>query len=244
MDCYLHQPMATPMTMTKRLGALIAFVAISMLTPRADAAVATAASFDDKVEHSAAIVMARCIKTESRMDTTGRWILTYSTFDVEKSIKGSTGQQITLVTPGGELNGIRQETIGVPAFQPGDENVLFLKNTKLGPTVLYFDQGAYGVRADDRGEKMITPIASNLVKVDAQSGKAAAVDDEPRTLASFDHAVRESMQNGPDRRMRMEALQARKTQQSSLWSVLAGNKLLVALAVVGAALATWQLLRR
>ena len=235
--------MANLITTTQRLGALIAFIVVSLSAPRAEAAIAAAATFDQKVDNAAAIIMGRCVKTESRFDPTGRWILTYSTFDVEKSIKGSTGQQVTLVVPGGEVNGIRQETIGVPTFQRGDENVLFLKNTSLGPTVLYFDQGAYGV-TNEGGEKMIAPVASNLVKVDPQSGKATAADDEPRTISAFDHAVRESIQSGPDRRMRMAAMRVQKKPQTSLWSILADNKLLVALALIGAALATWQLLRR
>lgn len=238
--------MATPMTMTKLLAALTVLIAVTLLTPRAEAAIAASATFDDKVDNAAAIIVGRCVKTESRFDPSGRWILTYSTFDVEKSIKGATGQQVTLVTPGGEVGGVRQETIGVPAFQPGDENVLFLKNTRLGPTVLYFDQGAYDVRPDERGEKLVAPIASNLVKVDPQTGKASATDDEPRTLSAFDRAVKDSIQSGPDRRMRMEALriQQRKAASSSFWAVVARNKLLVALALVGAALASWQLLRR
>ena len=116
------------MKMTTRLGVLLALTAgFTLSEPKAEAAIAASATFDEKVDNSAAIIMGRCIKTESRFDPTGRWILTYSTFDVEKSIKGATGSQVTLVTPGGEVNGVRQETIGVPAFQPGDENVLFLK---------------------------------------------------------------------------------------------------------------------
>ena len=219
-------------------------MAVSAVPTSAKASVAAAASFDQKVDNAAAIILGRCVKSESRFDPTGRWILTYSTFDVEKSIKGSTGQQVTLVTPGGEVGGIRQETVGVPAFEPGDENVLFIKNTRLGPTVLYFDQGTYDVRSDGRGEKMVAPIASNLVKVDQQSGTASATDDEPRTLSAFDRAVRESIQSGPDRRMRMEALRIQNKREKSLQALFVENKLLVALALIGAALATWQLLRR
>jgi hypothetical protein len=232
------------MAPNNRFLTAFALAAIALVASAADAAVASAASFDEKVDNAAAIILGRCIKTESRFDPTGRWIVTYSTFTVEKSFKGAAGSEITLVTPGGSVGSLHQSTIGVPEFRQGDENVVFVKNNRLGPTVLYFDQGAYEVRRE-RGERMIAPVPSSLVTVDTQRGLAVAPEGEPRTLQRFESDVRDSIRTMAERKQKMEAMPRPKAPQPpSLRSVLAANKLLLALALLGVALATWHVLRR
>lgn len=230
------------MTPNNRIAALALATVLSV--PAAHAAVAAAASFDDKVDNAAAIILGRCIKTESRMDPTGRWILTYSTFAVEKSMKGSAAGEVTLVTPGGTVGNLHQSTVGVPAFAPGEEHVVFVKNTRLGPTVLYFDQGAYDVRTDEHGERVIAPVLTNLVTVDTQRGMAVAPNDEPRTLRQFESAVGESLRSAAARRQRMEATPPMKARPSTIAQTLLQNKLLIVLALLGTLLAFWQLRRR
>jgi hypothetical protein len=232
------------MSPNNRLAALLALAAIAIAVPAAQAAIAQAASFDEKVDNAAAIILGKCVKTEARFDPTGRWIVTYATFAVEQSMKGNAAGQITIVTPGGSVNGIHQETIGIPVFREGDEHVVFLRNTRLGPTPLYFDQGTYNVAAGEHGEKLIVPMPSNVMHIDTQRAMAVAPADEPRTLDAFKRAVSDSM-NGTAKRMQMSAMSGTKAKpQKSIWSMLADNKLLVALALVGIAIATWQLMRR
>jgi hypothetical protein len=226
------------MTPNKLLIALALLVAV----PAAHAATAVAASFDEKVDNAAAIILGKCVKTESRFDPTGRWILTYSTFQVEQSMKGNVAGTITLVTPGGTVGDVHQSTIGIPAFREGDENVVFVKNTKLGPTVLYFDQGAYAVTSDG-GQKVVAPVASSLVKVDQQRG-VAVPGESPRSLRDFDSQVRESMRGSAGRAAQMEAVKLRPRKQTGIVDVLVRNKWIVAIAALGLALAAWQLFRR
>ena len=230
------------MTLRSRLAAVAA--AALLAVPAAHAAIATAASFDEKVDNAAAIVLGRCVKTESRFDPTGRWILTYSTFTVEKSMKGAAMGELTIVMPGGTVGKLHQSTVGVTPFREGDEHVLFVKNTRLGPTVLYFDQGAYDVRSDDRGERIVTPVPTNLVVVDTQRGMAAAPNDEPRTLNEFEGAVRQSLRTMMERKQKMSAVPPPHARPATLTDTLAENKLLLVLALFGIALAAWQLKRR
>src|SRR5213075_2130345 len=133
-----------------RLLPIVVFFSLAALTPRAHATLAQVMPFDDKVEHASSIIVGKCMATRSEWDTDHRWILTYSTFKVEQSMKGSAPPDVTIVTPGGQAGGISQDTIGVPSFHKDDENVIFTKNTAHGPTVLYFDQGAYDVSGSDR----------------------------------------------------------------------------------------------
>jgi len=230
------------MATNNRLLALAAAVLLS--APAAHASTAVAASFDDKVGHATAIVLGKCLRQESRFEPSGRWIVTYSTFQIEKAMKGSVAPEMTLVTPGGQVGAIHQETIGIPAFHPGAENVIFVKDSSLGPTVLYFDQGAYDVTTDDRGERIVTPVLSNLVKVDTQRGMAVAPNDVPRSLPQFERDVNDTLRTLRDQKMRMDTLAAeRLRQEASFWSVVRENKWTILLALAGIAFATWRLLR-
>src|SRR5882757_3458299 len=214
------------MNPNNRLIALLALIIVALAVPAANAAVAQAATFDEKVDNAAAIFLGKCVRTEAKFDPTGRWIVTYATFNVEDTMKGNAAGQVTVVTPGGSVNGIHQETIGVPAFREGDEHVIFLRNTRVGLTPLYFDQGTYNVAAGEHGEKMIVPMPSNVMHIDTQRAMVvASPSDEPRTLSAFKSAVSESMR-GSARRLQMSAMPPSKAKpQPSAWSTLAGNKL-------------------
>lgn len=231
------------MTTNNRLLALAVAAVLVGSAPSAHATLAAAATFDEKVENASSIVLGKCIKTESRQDPTGRWILTYSTFTIEKTIKGNPATEITIVTPGGQVGTTRQDTIGIPQFRTGDEQVLFVKDSRVGPTVLYFDQGAYDDAVDDRGEKIVAPIQSTLVKIDTQRGFAVPAE-LPRRLKDFQDDVAVSVRGARQRQMQFEMIQSKQQQkQATIGSVLLRYKWIIGIALLGAAVATWQLLR-
>jgi len=232
------------MTPNNRICALT-ISAVFFAASAGRATLVAAASFEQKVDNAAAIILGKCVRQESRFDPTGRWILTYSTFQVEKIMKGAAaGPEITIVTPGGKVGGIHQDTIGIPAFHPGVENVIFVKNSKLGPTVLYFDQGAYEITKDDRGERIVAPVRSNAVKVDTQRGMAIAPSDTPQPLPQFERQVNDTVRELRESKMRMDMIAAeRLRREASLWSVVRENKWTIILALAGIAFATWRILR-
>jgi hypothetical protein len=228
--------------MTRRAPVLMFSVAmLSLLAPvKAGATITRAVSFDQKVENAASIVLGRCIRQESRWDDARKWILTYSTFQVEKSIKGAGTAEVTIVTPGGRVGDVAQEVIGVPKFREGDEHVLFVRNSQVGPTVLYLEQGAYRV-VQERGERLVTPVSSNAVVVDSQRGVAVQTDGT-HTLREFESRVKDTVVRR--QKIEMDLLEEKKREEASVWNQLKRNMPLVLLALVGAALATWQLTRR
>ncbi|HET7704778.1 MAG TPA: hypothetical protein VFM36_01705 [Thermoanaerobaculia bacterium] len=231
----------TPNKRSLSLAAALLAGSAMVAVPRAEATVSIAASFDEKVENAAAIVHGRVVKQESRYDDEKRFILTYTTFEVAKAFKGGTPNLVTVVTPGGKVGDVQMTTIGVPEFREGSENVVFLKNTKRGPTVLYFDQGAYEV-ISDRGEKIVRPVATDAVTIDEQRGMAVA-PELPRTLREFESAI-----GAAERRVRhnrMELLEKqRQAEATSIWTTLEENKWLVFIALLGVALASVKFLRR
>lgn len=228
--------------MTRRAPVLMFSAAmLSLLAPmKAGATITRAVSFDQKVENAASILVGRCVRQESRWDDAHKWILTYSTFQVEKSMKGGGTGEVTIVTPGGRVGDVAQEVVGVPRFREGDEHVLFVRNSQVGPTVLYLEQGAYRV-VEDRGERLVVPVSSNAVVVDSQRG-VAVQSDGTHTLREFESRVKDTVQRR--QKVEMDLIEEKKREEASIWNQLKRNLPLVLLALVGAALATWQLTRR
>jgi hypothetical protein len=215
--------------------------ALLLVSASAQATVLRAVDFGDKVENATAIVLGRCVRQVSQWDPGKNWILTYSTFQIEKTLKGFPSQEITIVTPGGVVGNVAQDTVGVPKFRPGDERVLFVKHSTAGPTVLYLEQGAYRVTEDDRGDRVVAPAVSAGVLVSNGHGRAIA-PESPRSLREFEGQVRETMRRREANRM--ELTERRRREEASLTSQLRRNAGLVALAIIGALLASWQIYRR
>ena len=115
-----------------------------------------------------------------------------------------------------------------------------MRQSQAGPTVLYLEQGDYRV-IEERGERMVQPTVSMAVLVD--TGRGTAVTPEaPRSLREFEGSVRETI--GRHQKFQMEMMNRQKKQQASLRSQLRRNRELLALALIGALLATWQLAKR
>lgn len=220
---------------------LIMLAAAALLSAPARATISVAIPFDQKVENAAAIVLGEVVSQRSEWDATKRWILTYSSIRVEKMLKGTPAAEVTIVTPGGTVDNVRQETIGVPRLREGEDHIVFVRASKAGPTVLYLEQGDYRVLADERGEQVVTPAASSAVYVDTQRGSAVAAE-RPRKLAEFERQVKESIQRREA--IRMELLERQKAEDASLRNQLKRSWPLALLALAGVAFATWQLARR
>jgi hypothetical protein len=184
----------------RRTAMYLAAALMFSFAQKAQASVARAVSFDEKVQTAETIVLGECIRKQSALDPTGRWIVTYSTFRVSKTYKGSAPAEVTVVTPGGELDGLHQHTIGVPSFGEGEVNVLFIRNDKIGPTVLYFDQGAYRVTESSIGKAVVAPVESDLVLIDSQTGRASSTREEGvHSLGEFEKRIGQVLRTGPAR---------------------------------------------
>jgi hypothetical protein len=226
----------------KPLSAALAALTALLLPLAAHASLARAVSFDEKVENAAAIVLGKCVKQHADWDADHRWIVTYSTFRLEKAMKGAMQPEITVITPGGSVGGIHQDTIGMPVFREGADNVLFIRNTASGPTVLYFEQGAYDVVPDAKGERIVQPVSSNSVHIDPQRGMAVE-PESPRSLPQFENDVHQSIRRNPVNRMEIMHPPTPK-KRASLSDILRRNRLLVMLAAFGLFLSAGQLFKR
>jgi hypothetical protein len=229
--------------MTPRPGRfLLLLVLFALLFPAvSEGTVLRPITFEEKVGNAASIVLGRVVAQRSEWDADKEWILTYSTVRIEKILKGLPAQEVTVVTPGGTVGTIVQEVIGVPKLEPGGEHVLFLRNTQAGPTVLHFEQGAYDLVSDDRGGRLVHPRASSGVEMDTPRGMAVELE-RPRSLEAFEREIRETVRRREA--IRMEMIEQQRKRETSIWTQIERNKLLVILAILGVALATWQFIRR
>jgi cobalamin biosynthesis Mg chelatase CobN len=116
-----------------------------------------------------------------------------------------------------------------------------VRNTDAGPTVLHFEQGAYDVVTDARGTRTVHPVAASGVEMDTQRGKAVELE-RPRTLDAFESEIRETIRRREA--IRMEMIEQQQKRETSIWTQIERNKLLVALALLGLVLATWHFVRR
>ncbi|HVT45970.1 MAG TPA: hypothetical protein VMT00_16455 [Thermoanaerobaculia bacterium] len=226
------------------LTTLILFQAAALL-----GSTARAVSFDEKVRDASAIILGRCTAARSEMDPTGRWIVTYSTFKVEKALKGAHVPEVTIVTPGGRVGSVHQETVGVPSFRQGDERILFITPTERGSSVLFFDQGAYEVKRGIGGEAIIAPVASSLLLMDPQTGRVMQSEDTPRALRRFEDDVRSALSGEVRSRelSRSTAVPVRKgtaEPRSSVRTFVTEHPFLLLLVALGLLLALLPLVRR
>lgn len=231
-------------TNNRTIALVVAVLASSAICGTAEATLMQAATFDEKVENANAIVYGKVVKQEARWDPQHRWILTYTTIKVERSLKGVTPPEVTIVTPGGNVGEVYQDTIGIPDFKVGEENAVFVRNTNVGPTVLYFDQGAYEIAKDNRGNRTVVPVETDAVRIDTQRGVAVAAEG-PKTLRDFEAAVRDSERRVITKtQMAMMKEKRARAPKPSIWTDIADNAWIVAIAVLGAVLASIPLFKR
>jgi hypothetical protein len=116
-------------------------------------------SFDQLVNQAQEIFRGTVTKVTSEWVGEGaeRHIVSYITFKVKDSIKGSPGESYTMRTFGGTVDG---ETMAIgdgPVFNVGDEDFLFVENngTQVVPLVgiMY---GRFHVRKDNSGRESVT----------------------------------------------------------------------------------------
>ena len=229
----------------RNLLRIISAAALILMPLAARASIARAVSFDEKVGNADSIVMGKCVRTRSEWDASHKWIITYSTFAVSKTFKGAQAGEVTVATPGGSIGSLHQHTIGVPQFQPGVENVLFVKQSKLGPSVLYYDQGTYSVNRDAAGSPIVSSVATNAVLVDTQTGQAVSQDSEVRSLRDFEGHVEAALHpEAPVSRLGMAPRGQQPAQRPvSALDLILKHKLLTAIVAAGIALSTWQMWR-
>jgi len=125
----------------------IFFLAVTLLlliTPGQAYALMVKLSLEDLTLEADSIITGTVVETESQWDTSGGNIYTTVKVAVVDNIKGNDEPDyISIIIPGGQVDGVTQIVSDTPHFEPGQEALLFLNqlpwyNLNLGSTVPRF----------------------------------------------------------------------------------------------------------
>ena len=121
-------------------------------------------SLEDMTKKSNSIVLGRV--RASRVYWSGNVILTTTTINVTETIKGQVSRDIEVTTVGGTVGDTTLHVSGMPAFQSGEDAVVFVEKSGVFSTVVGLAQGKFTV---DNGE--VANTVTDLQFPDGNGGR-------------------------------------------------------------------------
>ena len=134
------------------------------------------ADFAQMARESELIVRGTVVSVQSQMAGPRQTIESVITLSVADTMKGTAGAQTVFRVPGGRVGRYRRVMVGAPAFQAGDELILFLKGRAPAIAMPYgLSQGVYRV-SRRTGDAVVTPAVA------AAAGRVVRGDPSRRPL--------------------------------------------------------------
>jgi hypothetical protein len=158
---------------------LAAAPALASTAIQLDVASLTAASSD--------VVRGRVLSSAAAWTGDHRRIVTRVEVEVLETWKGAASGRVTVVQPGGVVDGIGQRVSGVAPLGTGEEVVLFLERTGPYHRVVGLAQGVYRVSTAD-GARQAVPAALEGLELVAPPGPAPGAR-RPMPLTQLREAV-------------------------------------------------------
>src|SRR5207302_6919520 len=138
-------------------------------------------TLDDMVKKAHAIVHGRVRSSSAHWSPDHRLILTTTIIDIHETIKGQAARTIELTTIGGKVGDLTLVAAGMPAFEAGEDAVLFVENVGAFKTVVGLSQGKFSVR---NGE-----VSNSLSALSFPDGRQAGASMTMR-LDDFNRQIR------------------------------------------------------
>ena len=167
----------------------LAGLVLALALPRSlDASIVLPATLDELAGEADFIVHARVARVDARQARGTLRVERVVTLAVVRALKGSPGEVLQLVLPGGSYGRYRTVVPGVPEVAEGEEAVLFLRPLPTGATHLVgFTQGVMRVRIDpSTGQRVVAaPVMSEIVGPVVRG----AADRGPQPLATIEARI-------------------------------------------------------
>jgi hypothetical protein len=100
---------------------------------------------EDLVKKAHTIVVGKVIGTRTYWSADRKIILTDYTIEVGESLKGQAARSVSVTTVGGKIDDLELFVSGMPAFQPGENAVVFIEQSGAYQTVVGLEQGKFTV---------------------------------------------------------------------------------------------------
>ena len=179
--------------MKRRKALWMTMASALCLVLSADATTIVRVDLDELVRISHAVARGQCISSEARIDNGNIW--TFTTFEVEETLKGNATGRITIRLPGGKVGHLTSTVDAVPHFRAGEKLFLFLLPTGAGDfSVTGWVQGTFRVRRDsDTAKESVTQDMAGVAVFDpaTRQFKRSGVRNMP--VEEFCQRVREAV---------------------------------------------------
>jgi hypothetical protein len=145
--------------MWSRISAALWLLALSLVLP-AHATTVLPATLDDLVGGAAAVFEGTCISNRTERDPRSGMAVTYTTFLVKDTLKGSVGMTHVIKQIGGDLSsegGPNFRVPGVPTFEPNQDYVVFMAGVSGSgfSSPIGLQQGRFSIVTDESGAKKV-----------------------------------------------------------------------------------------
>ena len=104
---------------------------------------------EDLVKKSGAIVVGKVTGSRTYWSADHKLILTDYTIDVDENIKGQNRRRVAVTTLGGKIGDRELHVSGMPAFQTGENAVLFIEQSGAYETVVGLGQGKFTITSGE-----------------------------------------------------------------------------------------------
>jgi hypothetical protein len=115
------------------------------------------------------VVTGKVIDQQTRWDDSGKYLITYSTVQIEDVVRGEAKQKetVTVEQAGGTLDDTTQLVHGMVMLRMNQKLLLFLEKNVNSPVhkVTGFSQGIFQIRRNSSGQMMAVPPRGGDLKV-------------------------------------------------------------------------------
>lgn len=188
--------------MRARIALLLMIAGLFSILPNSGtASTVIALDLSQLVASANEIVVGRVIAKRALRSDSGH-IMTEYTLAVSEAVKGSSrpSEHVTMIQPGGSLDGIGMKVAGTPSFLLNRDYLLFARSiaradrSGLMLSPVGMSQGALLIQRDKAGKQSVMPGSGlHAVSVDDRSRlrPAATAIDKPTELSTLLNRVRE-----------------------------------------------------
>jgi hypothetical protein len=164
---------------------VLAALLLSLACPAA-ATVGLAATVEDLAGEADAVLRGRVSGCASRWTSDHRHLVTEVVLEVNERWRGEAPPRVVLRVPGGERDGVGQRIDGAPAFQDGEEVVVFLRRLPGGAFRVHgMAQGKFRVEgAQARPDLRRAGLAAGTVRAGQRRVEAMPLEELARRVAA------------------------------------------------------------